>query len=405
MPNLRKLQKSLRYITGKTTAVDKIAFLINENYMFDHYENIMENLSPQKFDLILVDTFKNVEHNNILDKLLAKGWTVKFLQDVIYNYKYKILISHVYFGGSTVKSGSIFSRSVNVFIKVINNLLKIININIEVRQQYLQNIIAETNVRFMYGADAGIKSFYEYGNNYCELFDHFFCHGPEDARITKRLFDKPIFVMGEPRYDHFFEKLHDQVYLCNLRKKYSIDHKKESILFITTVNDYFSTIETYAERIKNLSLNYNVIVRPHPLEIDFKSSKFNQKVFDIVTSGDLIFCGDLYQDMTELYLLADYVFCDYGGSIFSAIYMNKRIILLNHEAVKKDEVVTNSTAMEVRKYLPSIDQEETDFLNYLNTDWSRYDNNLKKARAFYFGKINADASKRAARYLSNMLGE
>ena len=404
MLNLKKIQKAISYIHGKTTTVEKIGFFINEEYMFDHYENIMMNLNSKNFDLILDDKFNSERYGDLLERLADKGWYVQFLQDVIYRYKYKILISHLYVGGSTVKPGTVFSRCKNVLFRVFNRLGKKTNTHVNIHQQYLQNIIGDINIRFMYGADAGVNSFYEYGNNYCELFDLFFCHGPRDAEITKNVFNKPIYIMGEPRYDQFFEKWCDPVHMVNLREKYSVDNKKKTILFITTVSDYFSTIETYAESMRKLLVSYNVIIRPHPLEVNPRSSRFNQKVLDIVTSGDFVFCGDLYQDMSELYLISDYVFCDYGASIFSAIYMGKRIILLNHEGVKKDSVISTSTALEVRKYLPSINQHEDNFLSYLEADWTRWDKAKEKASDHYFGKINTDASKRAALYLSNMLG-
>ena len=35
----------------------------------------------------------------------------------------------------------------------------------------------------------------------------------------------------------------------------------------------------------NITDKYNVILRPHPLEIDPQFSRYNQKVFDIINSG------------------------------------------------------------------------------------------------------------------------
>ena len=391
----------LRYIYGKQSKVNKIAFYINEEYMFDHYENIMKHLSPNSFDLILHDKFNNKNYDYLIERLKSYDWNVKFLQDILYKYKYKVFVSHVYLGGSTTAPGNIFLRLVIILHKILHKLS--LKLYINKNEQYLQKIIGELNIRFMYGADNGVNSFYSYGNNYNELYDIFLCHGPRDAEITKSLFDKPIHIMGYPRYDKFFEKVDDKVYKNKLCEKYLIDNSKKTILWITTVNKHFSTIETYSERMKNLLVSYNVIVRPHPLEIDPQYSRFNQNVLDIVSNENFFLSDDRYQEMTELYLISNFVFCDYGGSIFSALYMDKRIILLNHKEVEKDLVVSSSTSNEAREYFPSINQDDDNFSSYLDADWTQWDEAKEKARDYYFGKINTDASKRVASYLSNIL--
>ena len=44
--------------------------------------------------------------------------------------------------------------------------------------------------------------------------------------------------------------------------------------------------------------------------------------------------------MKELYSIADYVFCDYGGSLFSSIYLKKKYILLplDYQSLKKEAI-------------------------------------------------------------------
>ena len=43
--------------------------------------------------------------------------------------------------------------------------------------------------------------------------------------------------------------------------------------------------------------------------------------------------------MKELYSIADYVFCDYGGSLFSSIYLKKYILLpLDYQSLKKEAI-------------------------------------------------------------------
>ena len=58
--------------------------------------------------------------------------------------------------------------------------------------------------------------------------------------------------------------------------------------------------------------------------------------------------------MSELYVISDLMICDYGGTIFSSIYMNK-VLLLNHDEAILDSNTNGSTSIEVN-YLPSINK-------------------------------------------------
>jgi hypothetical protein len=396
-----RFKKLIRYITGQYDSVQKIAFYVNEEYMFDHYENILACLDVDSFDLVLSDKFQSESYIGLINRLKSNSWNIHYLGDVIYKYKYRVFISHLYLGGNTTSAGTIFSRLINICYKGLGKLFP--KMKGKGSQQYVQSSLGAYNIRMMYGADSGVNSFYEYGNNYCELFDVFFCHGPRDAEITKSVFSKPIFIMGYPRYDNYFELRDNSLNKDLLQEKYGLDRGKKTILWITTWAPHFSTIETYFKRMAMLVEHYNVIVRPHPLEIDPQYSRFNKSVFNLVTNGTFILSDNRYQDMTELYLVSDHVFCDYGASIFCALYMDKRIVLLNHKDVEKDLVASTSTSMEARDHLPSVNQDEDDLLDYLVMDWVLFDHNRQGARKYYFGDINVDASKRAAKYLTNCL--
>lgn len=396
------------YLFGTYNTIDKIAFFINEEYIFDHYHNIMESLPNDTFDIILADKFQSPSYIPVVNGLKQNGWNVRFLNDVMFIDRYKCLLTHLYLGGNTTHFGTILSRCLAIFLQGLNKILSFspIKQRVPIKKPYFQNILGHFNIRFMYGADAGKNSFMEYNNNYNELYDMFFCHGPRDADLTKELFDKPIYQMGYPRYDGYFTHIGNSSEKERLLEHYSCDPNKKTILWICTVNVNFSTIETYTPAMKQFLNGFNIIVRPHPLEIDPQYSRFNQKVFDIVKSGIFILNDNAYQDMTELYLISDFVVCDYGGSIFSAMYMDKRIILLNHKNVYKDTVVSTSTSMEAREYLPSIDEDETDQLAYCfyNQEfWSEADEKRERARHLFFGDSRGGSAEKAARYLLAIL--
>ncbi len=398
------------YLFGTYNTIHKIAFFINEEYIFDHYHNIMMKLPNDTFDIILANKFNSPLYQQVVDNLKDYGWNVRFLDEVMFIDKYKCLLTHLYLGGNTCEEGSIVSRIVSILLLSINKILLKSKINkiFPIKKQYMQKILGYYNIKFMYGADSGVEKYHEYKNDYNEAYDLFFCHGPRDSNITKELFHKPVFQMGYPRYDSYFKKEGDPSAKEFLLNKYSCNKNKKTILWICTVNIYFSTIETYSSAMETFLKDYNIIVRPHPLEIDPQYSRFNQKVLDIVSSGIFILNDNAYQDMTELYLISDFVVCDYGGSIFSAMYMDKRIILLNHKNVYKDTVTSTSTSMEAREYLPSINEDEIDKLSrYLSDEecWIEADKKRDVARTYFFGDSRGDSAIGVANYLSKIIAE
>jgi CDP-glycerol glycerophosphotransferase (TagB/SpsB family) len=393
------LSQVIRYISGKHTTINKIAFFVNEEYIFDHYRNIFFKLNKSDFEIILADKFSGEKYQATVNELKSNSWSIRFLNEVHHIFKYKILVTHLFLGGDTINQGTVLSRLVNVLVPTVNKILVKFNLTkISTNRQYFQNMLGIYNVRFMYGADVGKTKF----GNYNHLFDIFFCHGPRDSAFIKSTFDKTIFEMGYPKYDDFFKNKNDLELKNALMVKNCCHNDKKTILWICTVSEYFSTIETYSDSIKLLTNNYNVIVRPHPLEIDSQYSRYNKKVYDIVNSGEFILNNDPYQNMSELYQISDYVFCDYGGSIFSALYLDKRILLLNHKDVFMDKEVFTSTSMEIRDYLPSINiNAATKIIDYLSNEsfWTDHEEKRLEARRYYFGESRNSSELTAEKLL------
>ena len=104
------ISKNLNYVFGKYIPVSKVAFLINEEYIFDHYHNVMLEMKNDEFDIILDNKFKSVTYTDVVDGLKNNGWSVKFLDEVVFVNKYKCLVTHLYLGGETTEHGTLFSR-------------------------------------------------------------------------------------------------------------------------------------------------------------------------------------------------------------------------------------------------------------------------------------------------------
>ena len=390
------------YFLKEPKIINKIAFYITEEYLFDHYINIIQKLKTNSFEIIFSNKFRQNKYIKLIDKIKSYGWNIVFLNDVLYKYKYKILITHLYLGGDTIIKETLLIKLKLFFIK----LLKKIGLNFfkSSKEQFFQKKLGFYNIKFMYGVDINLND----NNKYNHVFDEFFCHGPRDAKIIKKKFKGMIFEMGYPRYDNYFRDLDNKEKKNDLLIKYSCSKKKPTILWICTTSRFFSTIVTYEKYIEKLTDKYNVILRPHPMEIDPKRKRFNQKVYDIVQSKKFLVNDNPSQNMTELYLISDFVLCDYGGSLFSALYCNKSILLMNHQNMLMDKSINDSTSVEIRYYLPSINEEDCNnyFFKKVDDILSSSQNliKIKEARKFYFGdNKNGECSNLVADRLKELL--
>ncbi len=388
------------FLFNRFTIENKIAFYINEDYILDHYFNVMDKLDPSKFDVIFANKFKDVKYKKITEKIKSKPWNILFLNQVIWVRKYKLLVTHIYLGGDSIKKISLADKIRTLIYKILIVVGR--KDKTKPRKQYFQQVLGVYNVRFMYGADGNRFKLPEYNS----LFDEFFCHGPRDSKIVHEQFKKPITQMGYPRYDTYFSNLSNQKLKNNLYSQHSCSRDKPTILWICTVSSHFSTIEKYEKMMLKLIDKYNVILRPHPMEIDPQFSRYNPNVHQIINSRKFIVNIDAHQEMSELYLIADYVFCDYGGSIFSSLYLDKKILLMDHEDISLDEEMFNSTQIEVRKYLPVINFNdpivvEEDFANPLF--WKKWQDSQAYARNKYFGDNKSNSSLKAAKRMLEIL--
>ena len=90
------------YFLKEPKIINKIAFYITEEYLFDHYINIIQKLKTNSFEIIFSNKFRQNKYIKLIDKIKSYGWNIVFLNDVLYKYKYKILITHLYLGGDTI---------------------------------------------------------------------------------------------------------------------------------------------------------------------------------------------------------------------------------------------------------------------------------------------------------------
>lgn len=390
-----KFKKIFRHFFTKPRIVNKIAFFISEEYMLDHYLNILKKLENNNFVIVLAEKFKKKKYKNFLNYIKSYSWNTVFISDVLYSIKYKIFITHLYLGGSCISSEGLLTK-IKIYFYLFFKKIGISYLQNKTKEQYFQKKLGIYNIKFFYGADNGKSKGDANFEEYNELFDEFFTHGPRDSLIIKKHFKGKIFEMGYPRYDNYFKNINKRNIKKEILKKNSCNLKKSTILWICTVSPYFSTIEIYQKYMQKLTKKYNVILRPHPIEIDPKQERFKPKVLDIVKSNLFINSINSSQEMSELYLIADYVFCDYGGAIFSAIYLNKKILLLNNKNFNKERYIKNTASSEIRNFLPSVNEVISNNFDAIIKNKLNSKKNLiqvEKTRKIFFGdQSNKDCS-------------
>lgn len=394
--NILNCLKYIFYIFNFSKKINKIGFFINEEYILDHYLNILDKLDINNFELVISDHLKK---NIYFMRTITNSYNYVFLSDALFFRKYKIFITHLSFGGKNYISHNFFNRIKILFYIISNRLIGLFND--ENKYSFnLQKIIGKYNIKFMYGVDDG-GSYY---NDYNKVYDEFYCHGPIDAKNIRHFFNKPTFQIGYPKYDKYFENLNNYSLKKKIKSEFSCDQNLKTILWICTKSKYFSTIETYAEHMKKLSKKFNIILRPHPAVINLKHKEFRQKTYDIANSSHFKLSNKSNQIMFNLFLISDYVFCDYGGSIFGAIYLEKKILLMNSKFAKDDNTIFGinfkSNSIKSRKFLPYVENDQVDFESLITKLDSDYEiNRVKEAKKIYFGKTKKNCSEDVVRKL------
>jgi len=214
------------------------------------------------------------------------------------------------------------------------------------RGKRLVELLGVTQIRFMYALGKARHNFADWNR----LYRLILCFGPYQAQHLAFATESVKVQMGYPRYDHFFSESVDKEVL---RQRFGCDPARKTLVWLPTWMG-LSSIDQYAYLIALLSEQYNVIVKPHPLTIRsepervarLQAQSFTRVITEMV-------------DNLDLYRIADWVLCDYGGPIFGAIYLDKNLALLNVPGAEGDALTgADSAEIGLRKVLPNFNESE-----------------------------------------------
>jgi len=336
-----------------------IGFLVHTAELFIHFGPVWEKLGLKDFQIVVAGS--PFEIKRITE--LAKENSISYVSvsDVIDNdYRYPVMIS-------------------NHLVDIRNGIPLI-------------NIIGIRQIRFMYALGKGRHNFSDWN----QLYDIILCFGP--YQVEKLNFcDNTIKVqMGYPRYDKYFSMhLDKDEFLQNL----GCDPTKKTILWLPTWKE-LSSIDHYADAISKLSNEYNVIVKTHPLSLEeepHKVERLTKMSFTAVITS--VF------DNAYLYKVSDYIFCDYGGPLFGALYLDKKLLLLNIPSPENDQLTGNeSPDILIRKDIVNISLSEVNSLRQKLKDetlWSQQSTVRTNLRKTFFAPYYGFSSDVAALTIRN----
>jgi hypothetical protein len=109
--------------------------------------------------------------------------------------------------------------------------------------------------------------------------------------------------------------------------------------------------------------------------------------------------------MNEIFILADLVMADYGGTPFSSIFLGKNIIFLDVPGADSMPMNVGSSVLELKKHLPVFTPENIHNLPKLLTSQMFLDENRKSIDHLfekYFGSTRGGGSARVAKFLRSL---
>ena len=324
--------------------INKVCILINWVREFDMYKNFLKGFDVNLIDFIINDikTSEKERHKistDILKVLKKNKVNYNFFYKIYKKKKYNLIIST---GQACSLNITIYSIFRFVYAKIFGRFLIITRIDKVFTRLFKRPFVADgkncligeiwypeknlsdTVIKFPSGADLKLNNYPS--NNIKKNFDIYFTNSAYEKKfLLKSTYNKTVLNIGYPRY---FELPNKSLLKRKILKEFSIINKKKIIYWTPThihiEKEKFSNFFPWIDKISPLNREYNIIVRPHP-----KALRINPDIASLLISKGFIV--DLKEDRSigTLFKIADVILCDYGDSIFSAVYFTKPIILLN----------------------------------------------------------------------------
>ena len=390
---------------------NRIAFIVHEPVLWAHYAPVWDHLGRDQFIIVLTNRFNSAHatlgqgESEFVRKASQAGYTLVLAEHMIRaGIRCRYVVSNHKIGGDSLSPPGpamyLFSAALRMAKRSLNvagrwlGKQNIYPSSGFALNQYWPMQIGGRQIRFMYGADVGDGWSLADWN---QMYDAFLCHGPNDSAQLSKRFTGRTFQMGYPRYDEYFDPALD---VSAEIEEFAIDRERPTVLWMPTFGKGACSIPHFANGLAAHSGKYNLIVRPHPLSL--RDSRGDIR---LLRSLGYRIDESPTRDMNRLYRLVDAVLCDYGGSAFGALYLGKKMVLLDVPGSHDWYTVRNSSNLELGKYFPSMSPQETARLPQLLMDeafWARQALSASELSTKYFADLRGISSQRAAELLLGM---
>ena len=320
----------------------KICIFLTFSKELDNYLNIIKLFSKENIILCLSDLDK--KENSLLKKYCENNHInyINFSQVLKKKIQFDILITQNFelrtFGKFSIKHFIKFILK-TLLLKKKNYIKPIIKINYKK--------ISKKTFKFPKGLDA---SNFESKKISYQNFDKIFCHSNFDKNRLKKIGFNNTYIIGFPRYNQRdLESENFVIEEFNIKSNEKVLFWLPSRLDRATNKD--SNILLWVKLLGKIAKQYKFICRPHPDLVSnnlIKTLKKNNFLVDTNRNRKLI----------EIYHSASHIFCDYGETIFSSLFFEKKVILLNyHKNIASRFTDKNLLDISIRDCIPNFDIE------------------------------------------------
>jgi hypothetical protein len=271
-------------------------------WVLDHLENIILNFKNDEYDLVYIN-FSKICCKNFASR---HNCNVVSIQDVVKNKLCYSLAITTHAGSDTIDFN--FNYGVELIASKI---------------LFTASMIDHNYCKFV-----NIKSF-----NYIVCINEY-----QKEKFKKIINDNKLFISGSPRQD---VRKYDRETAKKIIMRHigcEIDPDKKTLLWLPT-HTKASSVFYFAPVIAKLQDKFNIIIKPH-IVVYYDIPGFDNFIRSIIP--EIIIINAI--DSVKLIPAADFVACDYGGSVFYAILADKNTLLLN---ACKPELLPKEFAVDV----------------------------------------------------------
>lgn len=346
--------------------IQKIGFIITEPKHFFFYDNVIKKLADHEYEFVLND-YREEAFEQVMSAASKRGINYKVTSEVKGNkQKYKVIVSVLggYKGGverlqigwpfNTKQlpgkfinkygwpKGCFKSVLLYVYSNTVGRILELSNLSKIMEYKYNRDFVKKRSrknflkIPMPIANDIGEirvlaeSSYDEIREDHptspsAEVYDYFFCISEMQKGFIDKNVGKPTFLVGYTRYENLPKKKDAINILIN---EFGLDLRKKIIVWVPS-SDTKNYLSKWVDPMIELLDGYNIICRPHPDSWNANRPVYEKEIWKKMINKGIFIDKCAHRNLGLLYQAADYVFCDTGAPVYSALYFNKDIIILN----------------------------------------------------------------------------